>query len=172
MSLKFFALQGLRRDRRFAAVGVFMAYVLTRIVSNEFRGWPKSKKAAQSLQRRYSRSTDTAQGMSTKRILIIHEDRLISQLYREKLEASGFAVDTEALPIRADARVLGATVKAGESITHEVGEGRHAYLVPATGAIEIDGKPFSARDGAAIGGGQTVTIKAIEDAELVLVDSE
>jgi DNA-binding response OmpR family regulator len=32
--------------------------------------------------------------MSTKRILIIHEDRLISQLYREKLEASGFVVDT------------------------------------------------------------------------------
>jgi hypothetical protein len=50
MSLKFFALHGLRRDRRFAAVGVFMAYVLTRIVSNEFRGWPKSKKAAQSLR--------------------------------------------------------------------------------------------------------------------------
>jgi len=86
--------------------------------------------------------------------------------------ASGFAEDKEALPIRADARVLGATVKAGETITHEVGEGRHAYLVPATGAIEIDGKPFNARDGAAIGGGQTVTIKAIEDAELVLVDSE
>jgi CheY-like chemotaxis protein len=32
--------------------------------------------------------------MSIKRILIIHEDRLISQLYREKLEASGFAVET------------------------------------------------------------------------------
>ena len=86
--------------------------------------------------------------------------------------ASGFAEDKDALPIRADARVLGATVKAGETITHSVGEGRHAYLVPATGAIEIDGQPFKARDGAAIGGGQTVEIKAIEDAELVLVDSE
>lgn len=32
--------------------------------------------------------------MSTKRILIIHEDRLLTNLYREKLEASGFAVDT------------------------------------------------------------------------------
>ena len=31
--------------------------------------------------------------------------------------ASGFASDTEALPIRADARVMGATVKAGERVT-------------------------------------------------------
>ena len=86
--------------------------------------------------------------------------------------ASGFAEDGDALRIRADARVLGATLTAGETVTHSVGAGRHAYLVPATGAIEIDGEPVNARDGAAIAGGQTVTIKAIEDAEIVLVDSE
>lgn len=86
--------------------------------------------------------------------------------------ASGFAEDGDALPIRADARVLAAMVRAGDSITHEVLPGRHAYLVPATGAIEIDGQTFNARDGAAMDGGQTVTITALEDAELVLVDSE
>ncbi|TXC70775.1 pirin family protein [Sphingomonas ginsenosidivorax] len=86
--------------------------------------------------------------------------------------ASGFENDGDALPIRANARVLAATVKAGESVTHSVGEGRHAYLVPATGAIAIDGERFAARDGAALVGGQTVTITAIEDAEIVLVDSE
>ncbi|MCW4463680.1 pirin family protein [Sphingomonas sp. BT-65] len=86
--------------------------------------------------------------------------------------ASGFEEDTDALPIRADARVLGATIKAGESLTHSVGEGRYAYLVPAVGKIEIDGQPFDARDGAALTGGQTVTITAIEDAEIVLVDAD
>jgi quercetin 2,3-dioxygenase len=86
--------------------------------------------------------------------------------------ASGFADDDDALPIRADARVLGATLKAGESVEHTVGSGRHAYLVPAVGAVEIDGQRFEARDGAALSGGQTVTIKALEDAEIVLVDSE
>ncbi|MEG3180421.1 pirin family protein [Sphingomonas sp. LT1P40] len=86
--------------------------------------------------------------------------------------ASGFDGDDDALPIRADARVLGATLKAGESLTHSVGEGRYAYLVPAVGRIEIDGKPFDARDGAALTGGQTVTITAIEDAEIVLVDAD
>jgi redox-sensitive bicupin YhaK (pirin superfamily) len=86
--------------------------------------------------------------------------------------ASGFEGDEDALPIRADARVLGATIKAGESLTHNVGEGRYAYLVPAVGKIEIDGQVFDARDGAALTGGQTVTITAIEDAEIVLVDAD
>ena len=84
--------------------------------------------------------------------------------------ASGFAEDREALPIRADARVLGATIRSGESVTYTVGEGRHAYLVAATGAITIDGEALAARDGAALIGG-TYTIAAAEDAELVLVDA-
>lgn len=85
--------------------------------------------------------------------------------------ASGFPEDTDALSIRADARVMGATLKAGETVTYVVGEGRHAYLVPATGAITIDGTAFDARDGAALVGG-TYQFAASEDAELVLVDSE
>jgi redox-sensitive bicupin YhaK (pirin superfamily) len=86
--------------------------------------------------------------------------------------ASGFAEDGDALPIRADARVLGATLNAGGTIDYAVGEGRHAYLVPAAGRIEIDGEAFDARDGAAIEGGRTITIKAVDDAEIVMVDSQ
>ncbi len=86
--------------------------------------------------------------------------------------ASGFADDADALPIRAEARLLAATLPAGQSIEQPVGAGRHAYLVAATGAVEIAGVRFEARDGAAISGGQTLTITALEDAELVLVDSE
>jgi redox-sensitive bicupin YhaK (pirin superfamily) len=71
-----------------------------------------------------------------------------------------------------DVQVMGATVKAGESVSHTVGEGRHAYLVPATGAVEILGERYEARDGIAISGGQTVEIKALDDAELVLVDAD
>lgn len=88
--------------------------------------------------------------------------------------ASGFddEIEAGALPIRADARVLGATLKAGESLDYQVGEGRHAYLVPATGKVDLDGVTLDARDGGAITGGTTVRITAHEDAELVLVDSE
>ncbi|SEJ17938.1 hypothetical protein SAMN05428950_1011369 [Sphingomonas sp. OV641] len=85
--------------------------------------------------------------------------------------ASGFAEDNDALPIRADARVLGATLKKGERVTHVVGEGRHAYLVAATGAVTVNGKAVSTRDGVALEGG-SYDILAAEDAELVLVDAE
>jgi redox-sensitive bicupin YhaK (pirin superfamily) len=85
--------------------------------------------------------------------------------------ASGFADDEGALPIRADARVLGATLKAGETVEHQVGEDRHAYLVPATGRITVDGKAVNARDGLALSTG-TVAITAIEDSEIVLVDAD
>lgn len=85
--------------------------------------------------------------------------------------ASGFAEDGDALPIRADARVMAATLKAGERVSHAVGEGRHAYLVAATGRITIDGEPFEARDGAALSGGAIFEIVALDEAELVLVDA-
>jgi redox-sensitive bicupin YhaK (pirin superfamily) len=83
--------------------------------------------------------------------------------------ASGFG-EEEALPIRTDARVLGATLQAGEALTHEVGPGRHAYLVPALGVLDIDGTIVNARDGVALGSG-SYTIRAVEDAEIVLVDA-
>lgn len=85
--------------------------------------------------------------------------------------ASGYDEDREALRIRADARLLGTTLKAGDSIRYDSAEGRHLYLVPATGRIDIDGQTFEARDGAAIIGGEPIFITAIEDAEIVLVDS-
>ena len=85
--------------------------------------------------------------------------------------ASGYEEDTEALRIRADARLLGGTIKAWQSVTYDGAEGRHIYMVPATGRIAIDGQIFEARDGAAILGGSPITITAIEDAEIVLVDS-
>ena len=85
--------------------------------------------------------------------------------------ASGFDGDEEALPIRTDARVLGATLKAGESAEYALDDGHHAYLVPATGTIEINGVRIDARDGAAIADETRLTITAIEDAEIVLVDA-
>ena len=86
--------------------------------------------------------------------------------------ASGFASDTEALPIRADARVMGATVKAGQHVTIELDPTRHAYLVPATGAVEVGGVRIEARDGAAITDLVNVEIVGIEDAEVVVVDAD
>jgi redox-sensitive bicupin YhaK (pirin superfamily) len=85
--------------------------------------------------------------------------------------ASGMGSDPGALPIRAEARVLGATLKAGETAEYELGAQRHAYLVPATGAIEINGVRVGARDGVAIEDESTVKITAREDSETILVDA-
>jgi redox-sensitive bicupin YhaK (pirin superfamily) len=85
--------------------------------------------------------------------------------------ASGLADDDEALPIRADARVLGATLKAGETAEYPLGAHRHAYLVPSRGSVEVNGVRLETRDGAAIRDEGVLRVTALEDAELVLVDA-
>jgi quercetin 2,3-dioxygenase len=86
-----------------------------------------------------------------------------------QLLASGFG-EVDALPIRTDARIFGAALKAGESVTHDVAAGRHAYLVPAIGTLDVSGVAVNHRDGAALAEGR-YTIAAREDAEIVLVDA-
>ena len=89
--------------------------------------------------------------------------------------ASGFSNDNDALPIRTDARVVAATLKAGETAEYPLGKSRHAYLVPATGSVSLEGEDgaviVQARDGAAITDVETLKVTAIEDSELVLVDA-
>ncbi|HWF01132.1 MAG TPA: pirin family protein [Caulobacteraceae bacterium] len=79
--------------------------------------------------------------------------------------------DGGALPIRADARVLGATLQAGQSTRYELDPGRHAYLAVAAGEVELNGVRLGARDGAAIVDEPALEFTALADAEIVLVDS-
>ncbi|RAK56668.1 pirin family protein [Phenylobacterium deserti] len=85
--------------------------------------------------------------------------------------ASGIPGDEDALPIRTDARVVGATLKSGETAEYALGASRHGYLVPAAGAVEVNGVRLDARDGAAIKNEDVLRITALEDAEIVLVDA-
>ena len=85
--------------------------------------------------------------------------------------ASGFAEDAGALPIRTNARVLGATLKAGETTDYPIGETRRGYLVVSKGSAEINGVTLHPRDGAAIANEETLHVRALDDAEIVLVDS-
>ena len=85
--------------------------------------------------------------------------------------ASGREGDGDALPIRADARVLGATLRAGDTTLYELGEGRHAYLAAAAGSVEVNGVRLEARDGAAVRDESRLHLRALSDAEIVLVDT-
>ncbi|MGD2133581.1 MAG: pirin family protein [Maricaulaceae bacterium] len=85
--------------------------------------------------------------------------------------ASGDPEDEGALPIRADARVLGATLKAGDTTRYEIRPGRHLYLALAEGAAEVNGVALGARDGLAVKDEKALDIAAETDAEIVLVDA-
>ena len=78
--------------------------------------------------------------------------------------------DDGSLTINADARILGATVNAGESIEIDASPERHLYLVPS-GRVRVNGVEANPRDGVAITGEERLTIEADEDSELVLVDA-
>lgn len=84
--------------------------------------------------------------------------------------ASGLPGDTDALPIRANARLVAATLKAGQSTEYHIAPGRKVYLVPASGEIEINGVVAAAGDGAAISDESLLRVRAQQDSEIVLVD--
>lgn len=79
--------------------------------------------------------------------------------------------DDGALEIRADARVMGATLEKGQELSYEAAPGRHVYLALAAGQLDVNGQRVDARDGVAIEN-ERVTIRAIEGpAEIVLTDT-
>ena len=88
---------------------------------------------------------------------------------RFQLLASG-APDDGGLAINADARIFGATVKAGEAIEFDAAPERHLYFVPS-GRVTVNGLAAAARDGIAVTGEEKLRIEAQDDAELVLVDA-
>ena len=101
------------------------------------------------------------------------------QFPKGQREAAGFEVlasgrpgdeGSGALGLNADAAVMAATLKAGQTLRQPLAPGRAAYLVPATGAVTVNGTPLRARDGAAIRDEAELAITAAEDAELVLVE--
>ena len=85
--------------------------------------------------------------------------------------ASGRPGDGDALSIRADARVLGATLRSGEVAVHALEPGRMAYLAPSSGVVRVNGCWLVPGDGLAAVAEPQLEIRAEEDAEIVLVDA-
>ena len=74
-----------------------------------------------------------------------------------------------ALPIRTDAEVYGALLRAGGKTSYSFHKGDAGYLVPATGEVEVSGVQVHAREGLVIENEEMIAIKAVTDSELVLV---
>jgi redox-sensitive bicupin YhaK (pirin superfamily) len=78
--------------------------------------------------------------------------------------------DDGTLTINANARILGATLKAGDRIQMDANADRHLYMVPS-GRVRVNGVAAGPRDGIAITGEAKIAIEAEDDSELVLVDA-
>jgi redox-sensitive bicupin YhaK (pirin superfamily) len=84
--------------------------------------------------------------------------------------ASGHPEDRDALPIRVNARLAAATLKAGQSAEYRLSPTRKAYLVGATGLFRVNGVTAEARDGVAVHDEAVIAVSAIEDSEIILVE--
>lgn len=84
--------------------------------------------------------------------------------------ASGLAEDRDALPIRANARLVAATLKAGQDAEYLIAPGRKVYLVPASGRIQVNGVTASAGDGVAIRDESRLQVTAEQESEIILID--
>jgi quercetin 2,3-dioxygenase len=85
--------------------------------------------------------------------------------------ASGFPEDQDALRIETNARVLGATLEAGQRIEYPLPSTRYGYLVPVRGSVMVNNQQVGERDGIAIAGEHGIAITAVEPAEIILVDT-
>jgi quercetin 2,3-dioxygenase len=83
--------------------------------------------------------------------------------------ASGVSSDREALPIRANAKVLGVTLHPGVRVRYELGDFRYAYLAPSRGAVEVNGFRLAVGDGIAAREEPRLTLSSEMDSEVILV---
>ena len=72
--------------------------------------------------------------------------------------------------INQDAKLFVTVLAPGEEVKHALGEKRHAWLQVAKGEVELNGHKLHQGDGAAISEENNLTIKATEDAEVLLFD--
>ena len=86
--------------------------------------------------------------------------------------ASGRPQDAggEALPLHADAALLAGTLSDGQQVEYALAPGRALYLVPARGAVVVNGIELNERDGAAIVDEPALRISARGETELVVVE--
>jgi len=75
-----------------------------------------------------------------------------------------------AVTIHQDARLLIGRLDEGFTVEHAIPPGRHAWVHVARGAVTLNGDALDAGDGAAVSDESVLTIRATEDAEVLVFD--
>jgi redox-sensitive bicupin YhaK (pirin superfamily) len=76
----------------------------------------------------------------------------------------------DVVTVHQNASVHIARLEPGAEVTHDVAEGRGAYVYLIDGAASFDGEPVSTGDAAKVTGPATLALAAVETSELILVD--
>lgn len=76
----------------------------------------------------------------------------------------------DSVAIRQDARLYARVLTAGEKAEYQLGAGRKSFLHVARGAIQLNGQPLAAGDGARIQQETALRLVATSDAEVLLFD--
>ncbi|HEV2763397.1 MAG TPA: pirin family protein [Pyrinomonadaceae bacterium] len=88
---------------------------------------------------------------------------------RLRLVASREGSDSS-VRINQDAKLYAALLEPGETVTHRLAPGRHAWLQVARGAVELNGHALRQGDGAAVSEEETLSIVGAESSEVLLFD--
>ncbi|HYY98434.1 MAG TPA: pirin family protein [Pyrinomonadaceae bacterium] len=74
------------------------------------------------------------------------------------------------LTIHQDVRLYDARLSPGQSVSHTLGEGRHAWLQVVSGSVSVNGTALGAGDGAAVSQESALDIRADDESVLLLFD--
>ena len=74
------------------------------------------------------------------------------------------------LQIQQDLAMFASVLEDGQSIAHELPEGRGAWLQIVRGTVSVDGVELAEGGGASFNGAHTINIKSLGDSELILFD--
>ena len=72
--------------------------------------------------------------------------------------------------IHQDVDLYAALLDGGDTVSHEIAEGRKGWVQIATGSALLNGAPLAAGDGVAVDGAQTITLSGESRAEVLLFD--
>ena len=86
-----------------------------------------------------------------------------------RLIASGDGAEGS-VKINQDAKLFVTLLALGQQVTQSLGANRYAWLQVARGEVELNGQNLHAGDGAAISEKKQLTVKATEDAEVLLFE--
>jgi redox-sensitive bicupin YhaK (pirin superfamily) len=75
-----------------------------------------------------------------------------------------------AIAIRQDVELFAARFEKGQSASHALADGRHAWVHVARGSVQLNGRALEAGDSVAVEGEPTLTIEATDAAEVLLFD--